>query len=535
MSQRPINRTLASVTLLLTSALASIAHAQYSSDPTTPLSIRATALDDVQAKIAAGPNGSQYISYFSDAGYDVYIDRLDASGNSMWSAPVLVEDRGVSSTVDYGLASDAAGNAYLSYNSFAKNGVDPAQKVASVGPDGAIRWKTIFYTAPGVSLGNGRMTVASDGFVWGATSVGFDSAIARLDPTTGAMSFTPATYITEVGAKQICSGLQPSTDGTVILSTIRYTTNFSNKILRAHKLAIDGTRPWAAAGIAVASAGNIQTGNFPDFIADGSGGAYFSWYTTNPLTCRVQHMDSTGAMTFGADGAPVGTSATGTFGGTSATLSRTNPSTVRGADGRVYCFFRALSGSIAGIVWYGVGGQCFNTDGTTAWGTDGVMVEDFLPSSGGVVYDRQVGTALNFGNSIGCCYVDAASAVANTAMAAGLNSDGTISWRTTVASNSGVKYRFASSTAPSNSAVIAWQGGRSTGASDIFCARVDSTGVLGAPATSVPGDVDGDGQVNANDLATLLNQWGGPGSADLNHDGIVDAKDLATVLSNWTA
>ena len=51
----------------------------------------------------------------------------------------------------------------------------------------------------------------------------------------------------------------------------------------------------------------------------------------------------------------------------------------------------------------------------------------------------------------------------------------------------------------------------------------------------MPGDVDGDGQVNANDLATLLNQWGGPGSADLNHDGIVDAKDLATVLSNWTA
>ena len=219
MSQRPINRTLASVTLLLTSALASIAHAQYSSDPTTPLSIRATALDDVQAKIAAGPNGSQYISYFSDAGYDVYIDRLDASGNSMWSAPVLVEDRGVSSTVDYGLASDAAGNAYLSYNSFAKNGVDPAQKVASVGPDGAIRWKTIFYTAPGVSLGNGRMTVASDGFVWGATSVGFDSAIARLDPTTGAMSFTPATYITEVGAKQMCSGLQPSSDGTARVRT----------------------------------------------------------------------------------------------------------------------------------------------------------------------------------------------------------------------------------------------------------------------------------------------------------------------------
>lgn len=533
MTSHTTHRILASIMAFAAGALATSASAQYSSDPTTPLAIRATALDDVQAKIAPGPNGSQYISYFSDAGYDVYIDRLDASGHSMWSAPVLVEDRAFSSTVDYGMASDASGNAYISYNSLAKNGTDPAQKVASIGPDGAIRWKTIFYTAPSVSLGNGRVTVASDGFVWGATSVGFDSAIARLDPTTGAMSFTPATYITETSAKQICSGLQPSTDGTVILSTVRYTTTFSNKILRAHKIATDGTRPWAAAGVPVASTGNIQTGNFPDFISDGSGGAYFSWYTTNPLTCRVQHMDSTGAMTFGTDGFAVGTSTTASFGGTTATLNRTNPSTVRGADGRVYCFFRAYSGSIAGIVWYGIGAQCFNTDGTTAWGTDGVMVEDYLPSSAGSVYDRQVGSAINFGNGIGCSYVDAATAVDNTAMAVRMNSDGTLAWRTTVASNSGVKYRFVSSTAPSNAAVLAWQGGRTIGASDIYCARVDSTGVLGAPA-GITGDLNGDGHVNASDLATLLNQWGGPGSADFDQDGAVSASDLATLLNNWT-
>jgi hypothetical protein len=39
--------------------------------------------------------------------------------------------------------------------------------------------------------------------------------------------------------------------------------------------------------------------------------------------------------------------------------------------------------------------------------------------------------------------------------------------------------------------------------------------------------------VNAADLAILLGQWGGPGSADLNGDGTVSAADLAILLGSW--
>jgi hypothetical protein len=56
--------------------------------------------------------------------------------------------------------------------------------------------------------------------------------------------------------------------------------------------------------------------------------------------------------------------------------------------------------------------------------------------------------------------------------------------------------------------------------------------VCGLP--SDPADIDGSGAVDAGDLALVLGQWGGPGSADVNADGFVDGNDLAVVLAGWT-
>ncbi len=50
-----------------------------------------------------------------------------------------------------------------------------------------------------------------------------------------------------------------------------------------------------------------------------------------------------------------------------------------------------------------------------------------------------------------------------------------------------------------------------------------------------PADLDGNGAVDAADLAALLSQWGQAGSGDLDHDGVVGASDLAILLGAWTA
>ena len=517
-------------------AIAPCASAQYSSDPATPNALVTTALDDVQTKLAPAPNGDQFLSYFSDSGYDVFVSRVSSTGSVLWSTKV--EDRTFSSTTDYGFASDSSGNAYVCYTA-----LDPVSgfaqfKVSSVNASGAIRWSTAMYTYTNnsfASLGNGRCVVASDGFVWGAGSVGFDSALARLNAETGAV--TSSLFITEVGAKQICSGMQPSTSGAVLLSTVRYTTNFSNKILRVRKINADGTYAWGtSAGVAVATVGNIQTGNFPDFISDGAGGGYLPWYTTSPLNCRVQHVDTDGNMTFGADGVPVALSTTADFGGTVATVNRANPTIVLGSDNRVYAYFKAYSSSIGGAVWYGIGAQCFDSTGVAQWDANtGVMIEDYSPSAANSVYDRIPGAAMKLGTGVGVSYISYASAYAGNGIASRTNTDGTTAWKVSFASEATQKYRFSSSPCPTGS-ILAWQA-NAGGPSDIFGARINSDGTVGNPAPSCIADLNNDGVVNGADLGILLAAWGPcsatPCTGDLNNDGVVDGADLGILLSAW--
>jgi murein tripeptide amidase MpaA len=78
---------------------------------------------------------------------------------------------------------------------------------------------------------------------------------------------------------------------------------------------------------------------------------------------------------------------------------------------------------------------------------------------------------------------------------------------------------------------------RDLGSGSLVEAGIDGFEVftLGCDAT---GDLDGDGDVDAADLAVLLGAWGptgGAGSAaDLDGDGDVDAADLAILLGAWT-
>lgn len=56
------------------------------------------------------------------------------------------------------------------------------------------------------------------------------------------------------------------------------------------------------------------------------------------------------------------------------------------------------------------------------------------------------------------------------------------------------------------------------------------------PPAPCVGDLNGDGAVNASDLATVLGAWGSADAvADLDNDGTVAASDLAIVLGAWGA
>jgi len=489
----------------LTLAAAAPALAQYSNSAASPLAIYATGSDDVQVKWATGPGGSRYTSFLTGTGYDVRLMRLDASGAPMWkSQSVLVEDRALSSTTDYGLASDADGNAYVCYD------MGASIMLASFDPAGALRWKKT------VGAGQvGRVTVASDGAAWACFIEGSATRVQRFT-ADGTATLGAGVLLNETGASMFSADIQPSENGAVIVSCVRYTTFTGAKILRAHRVNSDGTKPWNAIGNSVFTAGSLQFGNFPSFIADGAGGAYFCWYATSPLQCFVQRMNASGAVQYGTSGIAV-TSTSST--------ERVSPSMTLGADGRLYVFWsqHTPNSSI-----YGIYGQCF-AKCARQWGNDGAAVEPLA-----TVYSRTWATAGRVGDAVVCFYDDSPSAVQDNIECARMNADGTVSWRTDVATNSGVKYRLTSVPGTADGALLAWQGGATVGASDLFAARIGADGTLGAPPAGTPGDLNGDGVVNAADLSILLAQWGGSGSADLNGDGSVNAADLALLLAAWT-
>jgi hypothetical protein len=67
-----------------------------------------------------------------------------------------------------------------------------------------------------------------------------------------------------------------------------------------------------------------------------------------------------------------------------------------------------------------------------------------------------------------------------------------------------------------------------------------SGSTLGPIVATIPGDINGDGVVNVNDLVALIGVWGPcpppPAGcpADLDNDGSVAVDDLVLLIGNWS-
>ncbi len=362
----PVRVHLAGFSTLLLALAAGPAEAAWSNDPASHVVVADGASEQVQPKLVATADGGCYVAWFDNAagGYDVRLQRLDATGNELWPHNgVLVADRSFSSTQDYGLAIDSAGNALLAYR-FDTGGSGVEIFASKVDPTGALLWG-----APGVQVSNGaddanspRVAGTTDGSVVVAWSAGTALVTQKLDgagaPIWGAgVTYTPAS------GSFFVADLQASDAGTAIVSFVP----FPARHLWAQKLAsADGASLWAPAHVRVydAAGGTLQFGSFPPFLPDGAGGAVFAWYTSSPsLQVRAQRVAANGSELFAHNGVEASTDGTRLRSSPSAAF---DPGT-----GNLFLFWRETNSLQSQI---GLWGQALDSTGARLWGAEGATV-----------------------------------------------------------------------------------------------------------------------------------------------------------------
>lgn len=513
-------RTL-TVASLLASSLAPTVLADWSTDPAVNTPVCIAANDSIQPKAVPGPDGGTYVSWFDNrvGGYDVYLQRFDKNGNPMWTENgILIADLANSSTQDYGLCADGTGGCALAFLDTRFGGVKVT--ATRVDASGSQVWgdNGVQMAGAGASQNSPRISLSADGAIIVGWTDGNSTGLHRFN-LNGVAAWATPVFLTTAGAGLTLADLQPGDGTSVIVSMVRATGFAGAKTLRAQKVDAAGALLWGAAHVNVFTTGSLQFGNFPPFVSDGAGGAVFAWYTTGPLQSWAQRVNAAGAIQWGTNGVGVTTTTT---------KERTAPSVA--FDAATQTTYVGWLDHTPNTSLYGTAAQAFDSAGNRLWGVNGAtllatqtnfgtreMEAEVLNGKGTFFYVRD--TAFNNG----------------TLFAAALNGDGTPAWRgtsVTLGANP-VGYSRFEALSYGDHVVAVWQDTRN-GNEDLFGDSLLPDGTLGVPATTLVGDLNGDGHVDAADLAIQLGAWGGPGLGDVNGDGTVDALDLGILLGAWT-
>jgi hypothetical protein len=429
--------------------------------------------DQVQPKIRATPGGGCYISWFDNDptghppfGYDVDMQRLDASGFAQWqTGGIRFADLGMSSTQDYGLEVDTEGNALLAFLDDRHPPGVINVTVMKVDRYGRQLWGK-FGRQVGVDAGfngNPKITGTSDGYAVAAWINNSDIVLQRLSPTGQRLWGSGIRITAPAGLTYAVADLHEGDDGSAIISFVSSAGFSGPKHLLANKISPSGDLLWGANHVAVFDGGSLQFGNFPPFVTDGAGGAVFGWYEVDPLQSRAQHILSDGTEAFPHNGVP---------GSTDTSHNQVNPSVSYDPEtDSTYLFWdEILPGPLTNE---GISAQKFDSTGVVQWGATGVVVQPF--TSAAVINVTSAFTAE------GPLVVWSSEAIfaQDTIMGAKLDSSGTpICPPFAVSSILSSKSRLDLTLATNGQALAVWSDGRADGG-DIYAQNIKSDCSLG--------------------------------------------------------
>lgn len=263
--------------------------------------------------VADGAGGAVIVWQDARAGaVDIYAQRIDAGGTALWAANGVAVSAAAGNQYAAEAASDGAGGAMVAWLDDRSGNADVyALRISSSG--------TPIGTPNGTALcvdtqPQAQPRIASDG-AGGAivdwsdfrNTVDYDIYAQRINASGGTL-WTPngVPVSTDVNSQQ-GSAIAPDGAGGAIITWTDFRGGDAD--VYAQRISSTGTLLWGAGAVAVVAIPGDEQGN-PKIAADGAGGAFIAWSDTRSAVdydCYAQRLSAAGARLWGIDGIAIRT------------------------------------------------------------------------------------------------------------------------------------------------------------------------------------------------------------------------------------
>ncbi|HNY01057.1 MAG TPA: carboxypeptidase-like regulatory domain-containing protein [Bacteroidales bacterium] len=450
---------------------------QWSSNPAVNNAICTLSGEQAIPKVATCANGDTYIGYFSSesGNYNVRLQRLDAAGNALWAADgILISSKPQDSWLtDWDMTCDGSNHAILVFNDIRTGNTNVVGY--RISPSGSFVWGN-----DGLQLSNNSAFNAAPKVV--ATEAGNivvawtsdDNIIMQKISAAGVVQWGPAGItLTAAPASLTWPQLLPVGTDDVIMKYFNDTgmPSAPTRHVLAQRYNASGTAVWTTPA-AISTAGGISawTQIFP-FINDGSDGFYIAWHDDRDNNQRassfVQHVSSSGAVLFPANGVEVSNVAT---------MNHYYPAiALPPGSTDIYVFWNEMNTLQS---QWGIYGQKVNSAGVVQWATSGMV---FIPVSTTDVYPYE---ARNTNSDVILVYEQYTNAVDGMIKAMRISPTGSQVWspaQKDVCTVSSQKVHPVVGEFVTNQWIVSWEDDRN-GVSDIYAQNLQLDGSLGPPS-----------------------------------------------------
>lgn len=457
---------------------------QWPDDPLANMMICDRSGAETIPKIAATSDGGCYVCWYDNTSgnYDVYLQRLDESGQIMWAENgILISDNPQDSWLtDYDMTVDQEDNALIVFNDIRAGG-DWDIYAYRISPAGAFLWGDDGLT---ISDNQGfeadpRVTVTTDGNI----VVGWQEEnmvhVRKLTPE-GEDYWSPAVITPSSTYGMSIARIAPAEDDGVILQALVATgpNYWDPKHLYAYKYDADGQSLWGENGVVVSNAGGFGPQMRPDIVADGAGGVYSYWYDSrnNILHAYAQHILGDGSMAWTANGVLL-SSAAGRL--------QMEPAMAHPAGSAdIYLFYKMTDSNQNQS---GVGAQKLNAAGELQWTSNGL---DLVPLSYNTCWYLQA-VPMTDGAVVAYFEDPSGDPINSLVKAIRVNEDGSQVWGDSPIGMSQTlsdKGYLQAAVNPYGQVVGVWQDGRGDSDGDIYLQNVNPDGSFGEMPISIKDD-----------------------------------------------